>query len=229
MSTEPSQSTSATSCSGCTASSRAGPSSHAGSPTSAGPSANTSPNHVHNPRKFIECVALAITKEMKQLPLSVTMDAPVSRLPDVTQSIETYECLTFRTEADPVANNVIEMFPYYRFETTQETMEILNGYLRNDPKQLNEELKDDFHCTDSRAYMYPTLYFVPLCKDQLECGNVSLKSFILAYDNISPIMIHKGALADCSQVEMSFGALPRHLRVKVEMKLEQDHRDPSTF
>ena len=68
-----------------------------------------------------------------------------------------------------------------------------------------------------------------LCRDQLERGNVGLKAFTLAYDNISCIRINKGALAEYSQVEMLLGALPRDLRAKAVMKLNLDPRDPSTF
>jgi len=55
--------------------------------------------------------------------------------------------------------------------------------------------------------------------DQLEHANVGLKALILTYDNISRIMINKGALAEYSQVEMLLGALPRDLRFRVVMKL----------
>jgi hypothetical protein len=73
------------------------------------------------------------------------------------------------------------------------------------------------------------LYLEQLRQDQLEHGNVGLKAFILPYDNISRIIISKGALAEYSQVEILLRALPRDLIAKAVMKLELDHRDPSTF
>jgi len=106
---------------------------------------------------------------------------------------------------------------------------MFNEYLKMDLVQLNEDLKDTFQHTDSRSYMYTRSYLQRLCKDQLEGGNVSLKAFILAYDNISSIMLTKGALAEYSQVEMILAAHPRDLRAKAVMKLQLDPRDPLTF
>jgi hypothetical protein len=40
------------------------------------------------------------------------------------------------------------------------------------------------------------LYLERLCLAQLERGNMGLKAFIVAYDNVSRIMISKGALAE---------------------------------
>jgi len=77
--------------------------------------------------------------------------------------------------------------------------------------------------------MYTTLYIERLCRDQLERGNVGLKAFILADDNVSRIMINKGTLDEYSQVEMLLGALPNDLRAKVVMKPKLDPRDRSTF
>jgi len=73
---------------------------------------------------------------------------------------------------------------------------IMNWYLRKDWEQLNEELQVAFCHDDSRVYIYMRLYMGRLRKNQLECGNVGLKAYILAYNNISHIMINKGALAD---------------------------------
>jgi hypothetical protein len=53
--------------------------------------------------------------------------------------------------------------------------------------------------------------------------------FFFAYHNIGRIMIHKGALAEYSQVEMLLVALPRELRAKAVMKLNLHSRDPLTF
>jgi len=163
------------------------------------------------------------------MPLPGTMGAPVFGGADVTKFIEAYESLSSRTGTDPAAEDVIATFPYYCSETIQETIKMMNGYLRKDWEQLKEELKDAFRHADSRVYMYTRSYLERLCKEQRERGNVGLKAFILAYDNISRIMIDKGALAEYSQVEMLLGALPRNLRAKAVMKLELDPRDPSTF
>jgi len=62
--------------------------------------------------------------------------------------------------------------------------------------------------------MYTRWYMEGLCRNQLERGNVSLKTIILTHGNITHIMINKGALAEYSQVEMLLGALPRDLRGK---------------
>jgi hypothetical protein len=174
-------------------------------------------------------LALAIAKEKRQMPLPGTMGAPVFRGADVTKFIEAYESLSSRTGTDPAAEDVIATFPYYCSETIQETIKMMSGYLKKDWELLKEELKDAFRHADSRVYMYTRSYLERLCKDQRERGNVGLKAFILAYDNISRIMIDKGALAEYSQVEMLLGALPRNLRAKAVMKLELDPRDPSTF
>jgi hypothetical protein len=51
-------------------------------------------------------------------------------------------------------------------------------------------------------------------RDQLDCGKISLKGYILTDDNISHIVINKKALAEYSQVEMFLRALPRDLGTK---------------
>lgn len=63
----------------------------------------------------------------------------------------------------------------------------------------------------------------------MECGNIGLKAFILAYDNISRAMINNSSMAMNSQVEMMLGTLPIDLGANVVMKLELDHRDRSIF
>jgi len=108
-------------------------------------------------------------------------------------------------------------------------LKMMNGYLRNDWEQLNKELKDAFHHANSQVYMYTTSYLEWLCKDQRERGNFDLKTYILAYDNISRMMIDKGALAEYSQVEMLLGALQGNLGPNALMSLELDRRDPLTF
>jgi len=163
------------------------------------------------------------------MPLPGTMGAPVFGGADVTKCIEAYGSLSSRTGTNPAADDVIATFPYYCSETIQEMIKMMNGYLMKEWVQLKEELQDAFRHADSRVYMYMRSYLERLCRDQLERGNVGLKAFILAYDNISRIMISKGAFAEYSQVEMLLGALPRDLRAKAVMKLELDPRDPSTF
>jgi hypothetical protein len=98
-------------------------------------------------------LALAITKEMKQMPLPGTMGPPVFRGADVTKFIEVYKSHSSRTGTDPAAEDVIATFPYYRSETIQETIKMMNGYLTKDWVQLKEEQKDAFRHADSRVYM----------------------------------------------------------------------------
>jgi len=108
-------------------------------------------------------------------------------------------------------------------------IKIVNRYPRNHWVQLKEELKDAFQHANSRVYMYTASYLERLCRDQLKRGNIGLKALILAYDNISCILINKGALAENSVVEMLLRALLRYWRPKKVMKLELDPRDPWTF
>jgi len=77
--------------------------------------------------------------------------------------------------------------------------------------------------------MYIRSYLARLCREHLESGNISLKDFILDYDNISHSIISKGTLAEYSQVDVLIGALPRYWRAKVVMKFELDPRAPSMF
>jgi len=163
------------------------------------------------------------------MPLRGTMGAPVLGGADVTKFIEPYESLSSRIGTDPVAEDAIATGLYHCSETIQQTIKMMHGYLRKDWVQLNEELKDTFRHADCRVNMYTRFYLDPLCRDEVECGNVGLKAFILAYDNISRIMINKGALAEYSEVEMLLRALPRELRAKAVMKLELYPRDPSMF
>jgi len=174
-------------------------------------------------------MALAMARETKQMPLLGTMGAPVFGGADVTKYIEAYKSLTSSTGTDLAAEDVVATFPYCCSETIQKTIQMMNGYRRRDWVQLNEELKDAFRHADSGVYKYTRSYFERLSSDQLEQGNVGLKAFILAYDNISRIMINRGALAEFSQVAMLLGALPSDLRAKAVMKLDLDPRDPSKF
>jgi hypothetical protein len=174
-------------------------------------------------------LALAIAKEKKQMPLPGTMGAPVFRGADVTKFIKAYESLSSRTRTDPAAEHVIATFPYYCLETIQETIKMMNGYLTKDWVQLKEELKHAFRHADSRVYINTRSYLERLFHNQLERGNVGLAAIILTYDNISRIMISKGALAEYSQVEMLLGALLRDFRATAVMKLELDPREPATF
>jgi len=153
------------------------------------------------------------------MPLPGTMGAPCFGGVDVTKLIEAYESLLSPTGTDLAAEDVTAPSPYYCSETIQEMIKMMNGYLRKDWEQLKEDLKDAFRHIDSRVYMYTQWDLEQLCKEQWECGKVGLKAFILAYDNISRIIIDKGALAEYSQVEMLLGALPRNLSAKAVMKL----------
>jgi hypothetical protein len=71
----------------------------------------------------------------------------------------------------------------------------MNGYVRKDWEQLKIELKDAFGHTKRRVYMYMRLYPGKLCYDQQERRHIRLKANIIAYDNISRILMDKGFLA----------------------------------
>jgi hypothetical protein len=174
-------------------------------------------------------MALAIAKEKKQMPLPGTMGALVHGGAHVMEFIEEYQSVTSRTVTDPVDKNIISTIPCYCAETIQETIKIMNRYLMKDWVQLQEELKDRFRHTDSRVYMYTRSYLVQIWQNQLDCGNFGLKAFILAYNNISSIMINTGVLAKFSQVQMFLRALPHNLRAKAVMKFKLDPTGHSTF
>ena len=137
--------------------------------------------------------------------------------------------LSSHTGSEPVAEDGITTFRYYRSETIQVTIKMMSGYLKKDWVQLKEELEKAFRHAVSRVYMHTQSYLELLYWDHLECGNVILKAFILPYNDISGIMISPGALAEYSLVEMLLRALPKDLRAKGVMKLELDPRDPLTF
>jgi len=65
-----------------------------------------------------------------------------------------------------------------------------------------------------------------ICRYQLECGNIGLKEFILAYDNISHSMISQGALAEYSQVEILLRALQGEVRAEAVMNVKLYTRGP---
>jgi len=161
------------------------------------------------------------------MPLPGTIGAPVFRGADVTTFIEPYKGLSSHTGTELVAKDVITTFPYYFSDMIQNAIKMMHGYLRKDWEQLTNELKDAIYHANSRAYMSTRSYMERLWKDQLERGNVCLKGCILPYDNISHIMIIKGALGVYSGVEMLLWALPRDIRGTAVMKLEQNPRDPS--
>ena len=229
MSTEHSRSTSATGSTGRTTYSRGGHACHAGSSAGAGPSSDPSPDHVNNQREFILSMALAIAKKEKQMPLPGTMGTAVFGRVDVATFVEAYESLSSRTVTDTGAEGVIATFPYYCSETMPETMTMINQYLTKDWEQLKEELENAFRHADNRVYMYTRSYLERLCKDQRERGNSGLKAFDLVYDNISCIMLNKGALPEYSQVEMLLGTLPQNLSANAVTKLKLVPTDPSTF
>jgi len=66
--------------------------------------------------------------------------------------------------------------------------------------------------------MYILSHWEQLCNVQQELGNVGLKACIFAYDNISRIMIKKGALGEYSQVEMVL----RSVRKEIERERGDD-------
>jgi hypothetical protein len=134
---------------GHTASSSAGPSRHTRSSTSAVPCSNASPKHAHNQSHFIKSLALAITKEEKQMTLLGTIGTPVIGGAEVIKFIKDYKSLSSHTGTNPAAKDVITRFPYNYSETIEETIKMKNEHLRKDWVQLREELKDTFRCADS--------------------------------------------------------------------------------
>ena len=99
------------------------------------------------------------------MPLPSTMGAPVFGGEDITKFIEAYESLSSCTGTDPAAEYDLATFPYYCSEAIQETIKMMNGYLRKDWVQLKEELKDAFRHADSRVYMFTRSYLERLCRD----------------------------------------------------------------
>lgn len=130
---------------------------------------------------------------------------------------------------DPAAKVIITTFTYHCSGTIQETLSIVEGYLRNDLERLKKQLNDVFRLSYSRVYTHTRSYLERLCQDQLDSGNIGQKAFIRACDNISRIMIDNGALAEYSQVEMLLRVLPKELTAEAVTKLELDHRDFSRF
>jgi len=186
------------------------------------------PNYAHDHRQFIESLALAIAHQKNQMPLLGTLGTPVFGGADVTNFIEAYKCLSSRTWTNLAADDLIATVLYFCLETILEMIKMMNGYLRKDWVHLKEEVKDGIEDTDSRVYLCTRSYLEWLCRDPQKLGNVGLKSFILAYDIISCIMINQRALAKYSQVVMLLGDLPRELTAKEVTKLELDCRDPWT-
>ena len=70
------------------------------------------------------------------------MGAPVFGGADVIKFFEAYESLPSRTRTNQAAKDVIPTFLYYCLETIQETMKMMNRYLRKDYVQSKQDLKD---------------------------------------------------------------------------------------
>jgi hypothetical protein len=188
-----------------------------------------SPNSVQEQKNFIESFVVAIAKEKNQMLLPGTVGGPVFGGADVTKFIKAYESLLSPTGTDPSKDDVISTFPYYCSETIQENIKMMKWYQERDWEKWKKELKDVFRHANSQVYMYMRTYLERLCKDQLKRGNVGLKAFILAYDNISRAMITKGTLYECMRVETLLAALPKDLKGKAIVKLELDPQEPETF
>jgi len=84
---------------------------------------------------------------------------------------------------DLLAGDAFATCQFYFSDKNQVTMNLMNGYLKNDWELWNKELKDVFNNAGSKVYMYMRSCFKSLCKDQLDCGNISLKAGI-----VSPMM-----------------------------------------
>lgn len=94
---------------------------------------------------------------------------------------------------------------------------------------MKDDLNDNICHANCQMDIYMTSYLRQKCKNQLKWEIVALKVFILPYDNISSIMMNKGAMAKYRQVEILYQALPRDLKAEVANLFEIDSRDPSTF
>jgi len=138
------------------------------------------------------------------------------------------QSVSSRTGTNQAAEDVIASCPCYLSETINDRIKMINQYPRTDWANLKMEWNNRLRHSDSKGYVYTRLYLERQCQDQLDCENISLEAFILAYDNISCIIINRRALAKYSQVEMMLGGLPRDWTAKVVMKLELDPRDHST-
>jgi len=76
---------------------------------------------------------------------------------DVTKFIEAYKSLTSGPATNPAAKDIIATFLYYRLEAIEETIKLMNGYLRKDWELLKEQLKDAIGNMDSQVDMYTRL------------------------------------------------------------------------
>jgi hypothetical protein len=73
------------------------------------------------------------------------------------------------------------------------------------------------------------MYLERLCKDQHKRGNVGLKAFILANDNISRAMATNGTLYKFALVETLLGALSKDRKAKAIVKIKLDPWEHETF
>jgi len=179
--------------------------------------------------QFIESLALSIAKEHMQMPLPGTMGASFSGGADVIKFFKAYKSLSSCTGTDPAAKETIGTLLYCCSEMVQETIRLMNWYFRTGSVLLKEEIEDAFCDANSRVWMYTKSYLERLCHDQRDHGQASPKAVILAYDNISCIMIKTGALMEHSWVEMLLGALPTNLSANTITRLEPHPRYPSTL
>lgn len=84
------------------------------------------------------------------MPHQGTRGAPDCGGANITKLIKAYDTLSSRTGTNVVANKIIASFPYNSWETMQEMLKTMSGYVKKDWEQLKEGLKDTFHHTNSQ-------------------------------------------------------------------------------
>ena len=147
-----------------------------------------------------------LAKERMHLP--GTLGAHRFDSTDVTRFLEIYESIVRRTGTNPDQEDVVNIFPYYCAADLQETVKIMSRYNDRDWPVLKTQLKDRFHHSDSRVFMYTQTFLAKLCQEQRNRGDVGLKAFVMTYDNVSRTMFVNGSLAEYTRVESLMKALP---------------------
>ena len=96
-------------------------------------------------------LVLAISIKQEKIPLWRTIGTPAFGGANVTTFIVGYEIHWSYNSTNLAGEDCIPTFPYYCVDTIQETVLMMNGYLRKDLQQLKEELKDAFWHTVAAA------------------------------------------------------------------------------
>ena len=174
-------------------------------------------------------LGLAIRNEHDQILPRNTVGAPFLTGADIAKCIELHESLSPCTAPDMTAKDSIASFQNCSSEMIQIMIQIMNGYLRKDLEKLKKKLQDSFRRRDSQVTMDSALFLEWVYKVKIEGVKASLKGSILTCNNISSVIINKGALAKYSLLEMLLGALSRQLGAKVLIQQYSKSREPSTI